>query len=61
MTLTEGLYLGNSDSVANELVARLDEITDRSGSIVPPGAFTQGEVEVRKAREAKAAGHREHI
>lgn len=55
VTLTEGLYLGTGDSVVHELSARLSEIADRTGEIVPTGAFTQSEVELNKTKAARAA------
>ena len=59
LTLTEGLYLGAGDSVAHEIAVRLGEIVDRHGSVVPASGVEQSELELRKARAANAAGHRE--
>ena len=59
VTLTEGRYLGAGDSVAHEVAARIEEIADRRGSIVPAAGAEQSELELRKARAAKAVGHGE--
>ncbi|MGE3601242.1 MAG: SDR family NAD(P)-dependent oxidoreductase, partial [Dehalococcoidia bacterium] len=52
VTLTRGIHLGTGDHVAHAIGERLAEITDRTGELVPGGAFTQSEVELRKAKDA---------
>ncbi len=50
VTLTEGIYIGTGPDAAEQLAARLDEVTYRSGDSVPQSGGAQGELEVKKAR-----------
>jgi NAD(P)-dependent dehydrogenase (short-subunit alcohol dehydrogenase family) len=49
MTMTRGLYLGTGVDAAEQILARLPEITDRAGDMVPTDARDQGHWEVEKA------------
>ncbi|RZL94563.1 MAG: SDR family NAD(P)-dependent oxidoreductase [Variovorax sp.] len=49
VTLTNGVWLGLGEDVPEQLAARLAEVTDRSGEIVPPSGAAQGTNEVGKA------------
>jgi hypothetical protein len=59
LTLTRGVFLGRGDQVVDEIGRRIAEIADRNGDIVPGGAFTQSEVELRNAKEG-GTGTRDH-
>jgi NAD(P)-dependent dehydrogenase (short-subunit alcohol dehydrogenase family) len=50
ITLTQGIHLGLGDQVPEQLAARLQEATDRSGSFVPGSGAEQGGNEMRLAR-----------
>jgi hypothetical protein len=54
ITLTQGVHIGTGDHVPGELAARLAEVTDRAGEMVPRSGSAQGANEVGKA-QAKAA------
>jgi NAD(P)-dependent dehydrogenase (short-subunit alcohol dehydrogenase family) len=60
LTLTRGVFLGRGDQVVDEIGRRIAEIADRNGDIVPGGAFTQSEVELRNAKEGTTTGTRDH-
>ena len=49
ITMTEGLFLGVGADVPEQLAARLDEVTARSGDQVPQSGSVQGSHEVAKA------------
>ncbi len=51
VTLTPGVYIGNLPDAAEQLAARFEEVTDRSGETVPQDGSAQGTVEVTKARQ----------
>ena len=51
VTLTEGAFIGAGAEAADQVVARWEEIGDRTGEIVPAYGFTQAE------RELASAGH----
>lgn len=55
ITLTRGIHLARGDTAADAIAARLAEIMDRAGDIVPASGATQGEVELAKAQAAAAA------
>jgi NAD(P)-dependent dehydrogenase (short-subunit alcohol dehydrogenase family) len=59
LTLTRGVFLGRGDQVVDEIGRRIAEIADRNGDIVPGGAFTQSEVELRNAKVG-GRGTRDH-
>lgn len=46
ITLTQGCYLGSGPQVGEQVVARLAQVTDRTGEIVPTYGFTQAEREL---------------
>ena len=49
ITLTEGGFVGSGDDAGEELIRRWQEISDRSGELVPQAGFTQGQREVSSA------------
>jgi len=49
VTLTEGHYVGAGDNAAEQVIAHWEELSDRSGEIVPEYGFTQAEREVASA------------
>ena len=54
VTLTQGVYLGAGGAVAEQILARLDEISDAQGQIIPQDGAAQGAHELAAA-QAKAA------
>jgi NAD(P)-dependent dehydrogenase (short-subunit alcohol dehydrogenase family) len=50
ITLTRGEFIGNGPDAPEQLAARLDEVTDRSGETVPVSGVEQGANEMRLAR-----------
>lgn len=46
ITLTDGVQIGGGPTVGTELVARMAEVTDRTGEIVPAYGFVQAEREL---------------
>ncbi len=52
ITLSQGCYIGASDDVAERVIARWSEISDRSGEIVPGYGFVQSEHELASAGTA---------
>ncbi|WP_043284764.1 SDR family NAD(P)-dependent oxidoreductase [Paraburkholderia oxyphila] len=49
ITLTPGIYVGTGEQVPHLLAQRLDEVSSRSGEIVPTAGSVQGELELKKA------------
>jgi NAD(P)-dependent dehydrogenase (short-subunit alcohol dehydrogenase family) len=49
ITLTRGVWLGSGEQVPEALAARLDEVRDRSGEMVPQSGAAQGSNEVAQA------------
>ncbi len=49
VTLTRGVWLGSGEQVPEALAARLDEVRDRSGEMVPHSGAAQGSNEVTQA------------
>jgi NAD(P)-dependent dehydrogenase (short-subunit alcohol dehydrogenase family) len=49
ITLTQGIHIGTGDDVPEQLAARLAEVTDRQGDMVPQSGSAQGSNEVGKA------------
>ena len=49
VTLTRGAHVGTGADAAEQLVARWQEVADRSGEIVPGNAWEQGKLELEKA------------
>ena len=55
ITLTQGVHIGTGDHVPGELAARLAEVTDRLGEVVPQSGSAQGANEVGKALATASA------
>lgn len=53
ITLTQGIHLGLGADVPEQLAARLAEVTDRTGELVPQSGAAQGTNEVGKALAAR--------
>ncbi|MDP2032198.1 MAG: SDR family NAD(P)-dependent oxidoreductase [Polaromonas sp.] len=49
ITLTRGVWLGSGEQVPEALAARLDEVRERSGEMVPQSGAAQGSHEVGQA------------
>lgn len=49
ITLTAGIFVGQRDDAAEQLLARRAELSNREGEIVPERGGVQGEVELRNA------------
>ena len=49
ITMTEGVFLGDADEIAPQILQRLDQIQDRAGETVPSTGFEQYALEVKKA------------
>ena len=49
ITMTRGIYLGEGSDTAEQLCARLDEVTARTAEIVPASGGEQYELEIAKA------------
>ena len=56
MTLTQGIRVTGEDA-AEQVASRFDEISDRSGEIVPEMGAAQGMIELGKAQKALGGGH----
>ena len=52
ITLTQGVYIGDGPDAPEQLAARLAEVTDRAGEVVPGSGAVQGANELRLARGA---------
>ena len=52
ITLTQGVYIGDGPDAPEQLAARLAEVTDRAGEVVPGSGAVQGANELRLARSA---------
>lgn len=50
ITLTQGVVLGAGDDVPEQILARWDEISDRTGELVPESGPQQAHYEVSRAR-----------
>jgi NAD(P)-dependent dehydrogenase (short-subunit alcohol dehydrogenase family) len=53
ITLTQGVYLGTGEQVPEALAARLAEVTERAGEMVPASGAAQGSNEVGKALDGR--------
>jgi hypothetical protein len=53
VTLTHGIHVGNGSDAAEQIAARLDEISDRSDEAVPESGAAQGALEIAKAMQAQ--------
>ncbi len=49
VTLTEGAFIGTGDEGGAAVIRHLDEISSRTGEMVPDYGFTQAEREVASA------------
>ena len=49
VTLTQGVYLGTGADAAEQLAARLTQVTDRAGEVAPGSGHAQGANEMRLA------------
>lgn len=49
ITLTQGLYVGGGDYAAEQVLAGLDRIRDRTGEIVPATGLEQPHFEMSRA------------
>ncbi|MBW8294369.1 SDR family NAD(P)-dependent oxidoreductase [Sphingopyxis sp.] len=54
VTLTRGIHAGTGNDAPEQILARLGEIGDRSGEIVPGSGDEQGKIELAKAGYASA-------
>ena len=54
VTLTRGVWLGTGEHVPEALAARLPEVVDRQGEMVPPSGAAQGSNEVAQAMAQSA-------
>ena len=54
LTLTEGVFIGHPADAAEQVVARWEEISERSGESVPQSGSAQGTLEIGKAMRALA-------
>ena len=52
ITLTQGVHLGVAADTPEKLAARLNEVLERSGDVVPQSGTEQGTSEIAKARAA---------
>jgi hypothetical protein len=55
ITLTGGAFIGIGADAPEQLAARLAEVTDRTGEVVPQSGAAQGSNEVGKAMAAAKA------
>jgi NAD(P)-dependent dehydrogenase (short-subunit alcohol dehydrogenase family) len=53
VTLTHGIYVGDGGDAAEQIAARLDEISDRTDEAVPESGAAQGALEIAKAMQAQ--------
>jgi NAD(P)-dependent dehydrogenase (short-subunit alcohol dehydrogenase family) len=49
VTMTQGIFVGAGENAAEQIVARLDEIGDRTGDVVPGTGLEQFHLELSKA------------
>lgn len=52
VTLTQGIHVGHDDDTAEQIAARMDEISSRDDEIVPESGAAQGTIEIGKAMRA---------
>ena len=52
ITLTRGVYIGDGADAPEQLAARLAEVLERTGEVVPGSGAVQGANEMRLARGA---------
>ena len=51
ITLTHGVYVGGGEDAPEQVAAKFEAISDRTGEVVPDNGGAQGGVELRKAAE----------
>jgi NAD(P)-dependent dehydrogenase (short-subunit alcohol dehydrogenase family) len=56
ITLSKGCYIGAGDDVADRVIERWEEISDRSGEIVPAYGFAMAERELASVGTARTTG-----
>ncbi len=56
ITMTQGVFIGSDEDADERLAARLGEVINRDGSIVPENGSEQGRNEVSKAMAGAARG-----
>ncbi len=52
ITMTRGIHLGDADDTAEQLCARLNEVTARTDEVVPTAGWEQYKLEIAKATAA---------
>src|SRR5262249_53311849 len=50
VTLSQGCYIGSGDDAADRVIAKWDEISSRTGDVVPAYGFVQAQREVVSAK-----------
>ncbi len=55
VTMTQGVFLGAGEGVADALLARMDAVADRAGEMVPDRGEAQYQLEMSKRAEQMAA------
>ncbi|MBC6982706.1 SDR family NAD(P)-dependent oxidoreductase [Caulobacter sp. 17J80-11] len=53
--LTQGIFVGDVEDAAEQVAARFEAVSDRTGDLVPESGAAQGMVELTKANQTKAA------
>jgi hypothetical protein len=53
VTLTHGVHIGSGADAAEQIVAELEAISDRSAESVPESGAAQGTLEIQKAMQAQ--------
>lgn len=56
ITLTQGRYIGDGADAGDRVIHYWDEISNRTGEIVPDYGFTQAEREVASAKSMLSVG-----
>ncbi len=49
IVLTRGVFVGEGDDAAEEIVRRWSEIADANGSVIPESSWVQGRAELEKS------------
>jgi NAD(P)-dependent dehydrogenase (short-subunit alcohol dehydrogenase family) len=58
ITLTQGIFVGHADDAPEQILSRLEEISDRTGDLVPDAGPVQGANELKKAARQRTDGGR---
>ncbi len=53
ITLTEGIFVGQTDDAAEQVAARFEAVSEREGETVPASGAAQGTIEICKAMRAQ--------